>query len=341
MNNSLTDLLYRFFPGVALCCVISAASFGLQAIGQHFFGHYFPEALVLAIILGVICRSVLASKQFPAFKRFNEGIGFSAHFLLELAVMLLGASISTNIIMQSGLPILLSVAVIVLLSILMSYCIARAMRLSPTLSLLLACGNSICGNSAIAAVAPVIGAKSHEVAPSIAFTAVLGVIAVLLLPLLVPLFGLSNQQYGIFAGMTVYAVPQVLAATAPISAVSIHIGTIVKLLRVLMLGPVIFIISLIKGNSAGNKTPLSRMIPWFIIGFIVLMLIRSLNLIPEIALKPINMTTMILTNISMAALGLGVEVQALARSGIRVIVAAFLSLIALCSLAMICIIYIL
>ncbi|UXN07746.1 YeiH family protein [Bartonella sp. HY761] len=341
MKNSPTDLLFRFFPGIALCGVISAASFGLQAVGQLFFGHYFPEALVLAIILGVICRSIFGSVQFPAFRRFDEGIGFSAHFLLELAVMLLGASISTTIIMQSGLPVLASVAIIVFLSICISYCIARALKLSSTISLLLACGNSICGNSAIAAVAPVIGAKSDDVAPSIAFTAVLGVIAVLCLPLLVPIFGFNNYQYGIFAGMTVYAVPQVLAATAPISAVSVQTGTIVKLIRVLMLGPVIFIISLIKGSSQAEKTPLSRMVPWFIIGFVALAIFRSLGFIPNAALTPINMTTVILTNISMAALGLGVDIRALARSGARVILAAFLSLIALCTLAMIFIFYVL
>ena len=83
------------------------------------------------------------------------------------------------------------------------------------MAVLVACGNSICGNSAIAAVAPVIGADGKDVAASIAFTAVLGVLVVLGLPLLVPLLRLSETQYGVLAGLTVYAVPQVLAATAP------------------------------------------------------------------------------------------------------------------------------
>ena len=87
--------------------------------------------------------------------------------------------------------------------------------LSSKLAVLVACGNAICGNSAIAAVAPVIGADREDVAASIALTAVLGVAVVVLLPLLIPVLGLSNYQYGVLAGLTVYAVPQVLAAAFP------------------------------------------------------------------------------------------------------------------------------
>ena len=88
------------------------------------------------------------------------------------------------------------------------------------MSVLIACGNSICGNSAIAAVAPMIGARAEDIASSIAFTAVLGVVVVLTLPLLVPMLDLSLTQYGVLAGLTVYAVPQVLAATLPIGALA-------------------------------------------------------------------------------------------------------------------------
>src|SRR6202162_621297 len=113
---------------------------------------------------------------------------------------------------------------------------SRAVGLPIRLSILVACGNSICGNSAIAAVAPVIGADSDDIASSISFTAVLGVVVVLGLPLLVPILQLSLTQYGVLAGLTVYAVPQVLAATLPIGELSNQVGTVVKLVRVLMLG---------------------------------------------------------------------------------------------------------
>src|ERR1700675_1837819 len=126
-----------------------------------------------------------------------------------------------------------------------SFVICRVTGLPLRMAILIACGNSICGNSAIAAVAPVIGADSDDIAASISFTAMLGVIVVLTLPLMVPVLQLSLTQYGVLAGLTVYAVPQVLAATLPIGALSNQVGTVVKLVRVLMLGPVVLGLSLI------------------------------------------------------------------------------------------------
>jgi uncharacterized integral membrane protein (TIGR00698 family) len=118
-----------------------------------------------------------------------------------------------------------------------TYGLGRLFGLPRRMAARIACGNSICGNSAIAAVAPVIGADGEDVSAAIAFPAVLGVIVVLGLPLLAPFLHLSGTQYGALAGLTVYAVPQVLAATAPIGTIAIQMGTLVKLVRVLMLGP--------------------------------------------------------------------------------------------------------
>ena len=114
----------------------------------------------------------------------------------------------------------------------------------------MAFGNAICGNSAIAALAPVIGAKREHVASAIAFTAVLGVAVVVGLPFLVPVAHLSNYQYGVVAGLTVYAVPQVLAAAFPVSALSGQVGTLVKLVRVLFLGPVLVAFSVMARREA-------------------------------------------------------------------------------------------
>ncbi len=122
------------------------------------------------------------------------------------------------------MELLFGVALVVVIAIGAGYSLSRLLGLPKRMAVLIACGNSICGNSAIAAVAPVIGARSEDVASSIAFTAILGVVVVLTLPLLVPLFGLTEVQYGVLAGLSVYAVPQVLAATMPIGIVSTQIG---------------------------------------------------------------------------------------------------------------------
>ena len=137
--------------------------------------------------------------------------------------------------------------------------------------------------SAIAAIAPVIGAHADDIVSSISFTAILGVVVVLGLPLLVPLLALSQSQYGILAGLTVYAVPQVLAATVPVGLISTQIGTLVKLVRVLTLGPIVVGFSLFGrglrredgGSAASTRFNPFQLVPWFIIGFLVLAALRS------------------------------------------------------------------
>ena len=324
-------------PGILLCILVTLAATLLEAVEVRYAGEPYLEALVLAILLGVAIRTVWTP---PAV--FAPGIGVSAKFLLELAVVLLGASVSVHTVTDLGASMLVGIVVIVFIAILASYGVGRAFGLPRRMAILVACGNSICGNSAIAAVAPVIGADSDDIASSIAFTAVLGVAVVLLLPLLVPLLSLSLTQYGVLAGLTVYAVPQVLAATLPIGALSNQIGTVVKLVRVLMLGPVVLVLSLTAGrlrDTTGAGEPRSRiaahqLVPWFIIGFLVMGLLRSLHVIPEILLQPIAMTAGVLTTISMAALGLGVDVRVVARAGVRVTAAVTVSLIVLAAMSL-------
>jgi uncharacterized integral membrane protein (TIGR00698 family) len=316
----------RFVPGVLLCGAITAISIWLQGIEAHAFGRAWIEALVVAILLGTLVRTLWAPSEM-----WRAGIDFSAKTLLEIAVVLLGATISAGAVLGAGLPILAAIVGAVMLTIAVSYAIGKAMGLPHRLATLIACGNSICGNSAIAAVAPVIGADGEEVASSIAFTAVLGVIVVMALPLLAVAMHMSPRAFGVFAGLTVYAVPQVLAATAPAGLLSTQVGTLVKLVRVLMLGPVILVISLFKRNAddTAPRVALHRLVPWFIVGFLALIAARSAGFVPHAALNPINRVAAFLTIVSMAALGLGVDVRTVARAGFRVTTVAALSLIVL------------
>ncbi len=332
--------MVRILPGLALCAGISAVAFALEHLEALATGRAWLEALVLAILTGTAIRTVWTPSEI-----WRPGIAFSAKMVLEIAIVLLGASLNVAMIIAAGSSLLIGIAVVVAMALVMSFLLGRALGLPKRMAVLVACGNSICGNSAIAAVAPVIGADGKDVAASIAFTAVLGVLVVLGLPLLVPLLRLSETQYGVLAGLTVYAVPQVLAATAPVAAASVQIGTLVKLVRVLMLGPVVLALSILghrlrEDTDAAGARPASRrlavnkLVPWFIIAFLGMAAVRSHGLIPEIALAPIAKTATVLTIISMAALGLGVDVRVVARAGGRVTAAVTLSLIALTAVSL-------
>lgn len=331
----------QILPGLGLCIAVTGAAFALQRIEEAVFGRAWLEALVLAILVGTAIRSLWTPNP-----RWFPGINFSAKFLLELAVVLLGASVSAATILAAGPGLLLGIAGVVAVAIGASFLIGRLLHLPPRMALLVACGNSICGNSAIAAVAPVIGADGEDVAASIGFTAVLGVAVVLGLPLLGLALHLDGLQYGALAGLTVYAVPQVIAAAAPAGATAVQMGTLVKLVRVLMLGPVCLLLSLVAPRlreeaeepaphiiagerPARNRPPLHHLVPWFIIGFLALVGLRSAGLIPHVAIAPANEIATLLTVVSMAALGLGVDIRTVAQAGARVTAAVVLSLVVL------------
>jgi uncharacterized integral membrane protein (TIGR00698 family) len=289
-------------PGIALCAVIAVGAWIAQ-------GPYI-DAIVLAIVLGAIVRTAWRPGD-----RWQPGIRTSGAFLLEVAVVLLGASVDGALVARTGPTLLGAVLAIAALTLIGGYLVGRAIGLHHRMALLVATGNAICGNSAIAAVAPVIDADGDDVAAAIAFSAVLGVAAVLGLPVLGRTLGLTEIQYGTLAGLTVYAVPQVLAATLPVSVASAQIGTIVKLTRVLMLGPVVIALSL---TRRGRKPGIHRLIPWFVIGFVLMAVARSTGLLPSWLPVPLRTVATMLTVLSMAALGLAVDVRALMKVGVRV-----------------------
>ncbi|MCT2398733.1 YeiH family protein [Novosphingobium mangrovi (ex Huang et al. 2023)] len=337
----------RLLPGIGLCVVVTLAAEVASRAEEAIFGQAWIEPLVLAILIGTAVRTVWTPSA-----RWFPGIGFSAKLLLEIAVVLLGLSVSAATIMAAGPALLACIAAIVFVAIGISFGVGRMLGLSKRMAILVACGNSICGNSAIAAVAPVIGADGDDVAASIAFTAVLGVAVVLGLPLIGHALDMSALGYGALAGLTVYAVPQVLAAATPFGSVAIQMGTLVKLVRVLMLGPVCLVLAMVTPGlreetdepaphvtagerPARGRPPIHHLVPWFIIGFLVLVAFRSFGWVPQVLLAPASTAATLLTIVSMAALGLGVDVRTVARAGGRVTVTVIASLLALGGISMV------
>jgi uncharacterized membrane protein YadS len=330
------------------------------------------EGLVVAILLGMVVRTLWTP---PA--GTEAGIHFTGKQVLEVAVCLLGASVDLPLLLKAGPALAVGIVSLVVVGIGASYGLGRAMGLPSKLAILVACGNSICGNSAIAAVAPVIGARKEHVASAIAFTAILGVVVVVGLPLLMQPLSLNDYQYGVLAGLTVYAVPQVLAAAFPVSALAGQVGTLVKLVRVLMLGPVVLALAVgsrgrsrwsgegevgvepgPRGTRRGGaahasrrggppptarshadavpassfeRTPhrsaaLARFVPWFIVGFLALAVLRSTGAIPAGWVAPARALSTWLTVAAMAALGLGVDLRAIRRVGLPVVATVTASL---------------
>ncbi|HMN72023.1 MAG TPA: putative sulfate exporter family transporter [Rhodoblastus sp.] len=318
----------EILPGLLLSTAVGVLAAGVERVELRLFGYAYLDGLVVAILAGALLHTVFGLNG-----RFLAGVRFSAKIVLEIAIVLLGGTISAAAIASSGLPLIATIVGVVAITLFLSYGVGRLLGLDDKLATLVSCGNSICGNSAIMAAAPAIDARSEDVAASIGFTAVLGIAVVLLLPLCFSLLRLNQWQYGVVAGLSVYAVPQVLAATVPVGALSAQIGTIVKLVRVLMLGPVVLAIGARYGRKGGARMPLSVLVPWFIVGFLALMASRSFGLLPDAAVKPLHAASFDLTLIAMAALGLSVDLRSVLASGGRVLAAGVLSIAILVVLA--------
>jgi uncharacterized integral membrane protein (TIGR00698 family) len=334
-------------PGLAFVALVTLVSLGIAAVETRVLGHPVIEALVVSLVLGMLVRTAWTPPSF-----LDAGIRFSAKEVLEVAILLLGVAVDLPLLMRAGPSLAIGIVLLVVIGLVASYGIGRALGLRHELAVLVACGNSICGNSAIAAVAPVIDADKEHVASSIAFTAILGVAVVLGLPLLQRPLGLSFYQYGVLAGLTVYAVPQVLAAAFPVSVLSGQVGTLVKLVRVLMLGPVVLFFALTgrraqharaarDANASGGgdavasrpRFQIGRYVPWFIPGFLLLAALRSSGAIPAPLVDPARTASSVLTVAAMAGLGLGVNLRALRGVGRPVVVTVCGSLAVLMALA--------
>lgn len=324
----------NLLPGLLLCVMVSVGALALEQLEILITGDAWLEALVLAILGGAVVRTLWTPTP-----RLAAGINFGATSVLELAIVLMGATTSLGAIAGAGFPLLIAIATTVVVAIVISFGIGRLVGLPEKMALLVACGNSICGNSAIAAVAPAIDADSDDVATSIAFTAVLGVGVVLTVPLVAHYAHLSAVAGGILAGLTVYAVPQVIAAAGPMGTVAVQVGTLVKLVRVLMLGPVVATASVLHARHGGGprdeeaRLSPTRLVPPFIIGFLVLALVNSFGFVPAAASAPAHQASNLLTILAMAALGLGVDFRSVAKAGPRVIVVVTASLLILAAIA--------
>ncbi len=310
--------------GLVLAAIVGVIALVLGTVEGLVLGHEWLEPIVLALVSGVVLRNALPS---PA--RFASGAAFASKQILEVGVGLLGAAVDVRQIVAAGPALLALVLTGVVLGIAVSYGAGRLLGLSGVLAFLVAVGNSICGNSAIAAVAPVIRAQKKDVASAIGLTAVLGVCMVLALPLLIPVFALDHYQYGVLAGMSVYAVPQVLAAAFPVSDLSGAVATLVKLTRVMLLGPIVVLTALAmarRGGPGQARRGWNTYAPWFVLVFLGLAATRSVGAVPDVLVLPARDLSRGLTIVAMAGLGFGVDLTAVRLVGARVAAAVVVSL---------------
>ena len=321
MNQLRGIINKKNIPGFLLTGLIGFVVYFIDNItNSNFF-----DGLIISLLIGIVIKNLK-----PDLSIFDPGAKWVGKGLLEFAVMLMGATIFLSEVLEAGATIFLVIIFAVFGGMIISYLVGhKLLGLDKKLSILVGTGNSICGNSAIAVVAPVIGASANHVSAAIGISAIIGALEILLLPLLVPALNIGDYHYGIIAGLSVYAVSQVVAASAVVSQLSASTATFVKLTRVILLGPLVIIMSLFfRNEKLGNNQDsgsnffqsLLQYIPWFVIGFILLLIFRNFEIINNSQADLIRDISKFLFLISMVGIGLSVDVRKVVEVGPKVAV---------------------
>ena len=259
-------------PGILLATLIAVVSLFIEA-------RYGGPVMLYALVIGILFNPV-ATK--PSLK---SGLSFSANTILKFGVALLAVKITVVDIVHLGFQTAVLVVVGVTATLIIGQVIGRFLSLSRDYSLICAGSVAICGSAAALAMTSVLPEnKDKECNTIVTIIAVttLSTIAMVLYPLIATFLNLSDTQSGIFMGITIHNVAQVVGAGYVVSDPAGEIATIVKLMRVACLVPALVIISLMyRGKGApqsGMKKP--PFLPFFIVAFIAIMLINSTGIIP-------------------------------------------------------------
>ncbi|MFF1278749.1 YeiH family protein [Streptomyces marokkonensis] len=303
-------------PGLSLAVSV--------AVVATLVGRWFP--LVGGPVAGIVIGVVLAAVRRPG-KRLRPGVTTASKSVLQLSVVLLGCQLSLTQVVRVGgssLPVMLGSLAACLTA---AYFLGRRLGIGRDLRTLIGVGTSICGASAIAAVTPVIGAASVEVAYAVSTIFLFNIAAVLVFPILGHLLDMSQQAFGLFAGTAVNDTSSVVAAAATYGDEAGQYAVIVKLTRTLLIIPICLWLAaltrrraLAEGTGRSGPAPrlnVLRLVPWFLVGFLLAALVNTLGLIPSRAQPGLTTLCVFLITVALSAIGLTTDLRGLRRAGPR------------------------
>lgn len=320
----------RWLPGLT-----AAGLAALAAWGVHWLVPAVP-LLTAAVTLGIIVG------QLPAVRGaltgvLAPGLSVSAKKLMRVGVVLLGLKLSLIDIAHLGWLTIASTVAIVIVTFFGTMALGRAMRLPGHQPLLIATGFSICGASAIGAMSGVVRAKDEETATPVALVTLCGTLAIFVLPALWHPFGLNPVQFGHWVGAGVHDVGQVVATAQIAGSAALAVAIVVKLTRVLMLAPIVAITGVVERRHNIDPDPSAKrppIVPLFVAGFIVAVLVRSFVPLPDAALGAADTLQTAVLAMALFGLGAAVRLRTLVSTGWRALVVALLSWALIAALAL-------
>ncbi|WP_448058435.1 YeiH family protein [Cellulomonas hominis] len=298
--------LLAVLPGALVAIVVSAGGLLLSRVLPS------VSALLVAVVVGVVARTL---GLVPA--AVEPGLAWTARRVLRTGVVLLGLQLSVGDLLDLGpreVGVLLTTVAVTFASTLW---LGPRLRVSRALTLLVATGFSICGAAAVAAMSPVADAEEEDVATAVALVTLYGSIAIAVVPVLSGLLGLTDRTAGLWAGLAVHEVAQVVAAAGAVSAAALAVAVVAKLGRVVLLAPLVAGVSLVRRRSTTVGSARPPVLPLFVVGFLAAVALRTTGAFPDAALTPVKTVTTVALGAAMLALGTQVRIAGLVRTGGR------------------------
>jgi uncharacterized integral membrane protein (TIGR00698 family) len=314
-------------PGLAV-----AASAALIAWLVHVAIPALP-ILTAAVALGIVVGQVPALQ--PALTgRLAPGLQVASRRLLRIGIVLLGLKLSLVDIAGLGWVTILTTVAVVVITFVGTIGLGRALGLPGHQPVLVASGFSICGASAIGAMAATVRAKDEEQAVPIALVTLCGTLAIAVLPALWHPLGLSATGFGHWVGAGVHDVGQVVATAQLAGTSALAVAVVVKLTRVLMLAPMVAITAAVERRRAIEPAgPPPAIVPLFIAGFLAAVLLNTFVPLPDWLLVTADQVQTALLATALFALGASIRVGELIHTGWRALVVGLTSWVLVAALA--------
>ncbi|MBB6250580.1 YeiH family protein [Nitrospirillum iridis] len=296
----------RLVPGLGYCLVPAVAGLALHRVPA--LALFSP--MILAVVVGIALRTTVGM---PA--AAQAGVGFVLRRLLRLAVALLGLQLTAAQVAAVGPVGVAIIALSLVATFVATKALGRWLGVPAPLAELIAAGTSICGASAIVAVNTVTQADDEDAAYAVACVTVFGSIAMLSYPALGAALHLAPRAAGLWAGASIHEIAQVVAAAFQSGQQAGEFGTVAKLSRVALLAPLVLSLGALRRRregAAGQPVPM----PWFILGFVALVALNSLHLVPAVVKDWAPGVTTSLLTLALAAMGLNTHIGRMAAKGV-------------------------
>jgi len=291
-------------------------------ITKIFSFYLYIGSITIAILIGVLYNYLYSLND-----SLKEGVNFSEKYFLSIAIILMGANIDVSILNTNISKNIYLVIIIIIVGLFSSFILGKLFKLSNSLSFLIGIGNGVCGSSAIVSTSSIIKPKKEDIILSISIINFLGVISIFLVPTVIHFFykgDIANQ--GIIIGSTIQAIGQVTAAGFMMSNEIGEIAVFIKMIRILMLVPILLFLALFFSIYDYKMTKnISFQFPYFIIGCLSIFIATNYGLIPLFILPIIKIVSKYALLFSMAAIGLNISLKSIFNKGLKVFLVGIIS----------------